>query len=659
MKLRLILLSVISLNFLNIFATVIGVANGSATTDGRPLMWKSRDIETEQVVRYFDNGSNRFIGVGSTGASYIWMGINDKGFAISNSLANDLDRTMGNGGLMMYCLPRCDTLEEFEAILDSTNLTGRETNGNFAVIDSTGAAAMYEIGSWSYSKFDTMDAENGFIVRTNYSPGGRDDDFIGYIRSNNVLQELLLSDSINYRSILQIHSRDFCDYYIDPYDIPYQGYTNNDISWGYIPSNYSICSDDTRAVAVFRGVLTGESPCLSTMWTMLGHPTCAIAFPIFPVGEPPMEANTQDSSALYTRAAEIRAHVFDLSNNSKYVDTYKLRNEDGTGLWDQIFPMEDQLFDEFDEYFDSWTNEMPDDETILETQQAMATEAYDFLMDVTVDSLTATYFVADHTKLHPPATITFADMSLHGVESWRWDFDNDGEIDSYSRCPQHLYDSPGVYTVKLITICDGVRDSLVRENYINMVNRAPEFISYSPQEMEMTVVENEYVMFTMDHEDMDDEIITHKWYLDSEEFTHTFHTISICFDEIGDHTVDCEINDGFTSSWLNWLIHVEPLSDDDPTVPQYDWSLANYPNPFNPSTIVSFTLKHESPVRIDIYDVRGRKVRTLADAFYDAGQHHVSWNGTNDRGQDVASGVYLLKLTTDDVNLMRKALLVK
>lgn len=80
------------------------------------------------------------------------------------------------------------------------------------------------------------------------------------------------------------------------------------------------------------------------------------------------------------------------------------------------------------------------------------------------------------------------------------------------------------------------------------------------------------------------------------------------------------------------------------------------PNPFNPSTTVRFEVPATSHVRVTIHDMRGRLVRTLADAEMGAGRHVARWNGRDDRGETVATGVYLLRV--DDGRAKRSAKLV-
>ncbi len=85
----------------------------------------------------------------------------------------------------------------------------------------------------------------------------------------------------------------------------------------------------------------------------------------------------------------------------------------------------------------------------------------------------------------------------------------------------------------------------------------------------------------------------------------------------------------------------------------------NYPNPFNPSTTISYQLPASGPVRLDIYNVRGQLVRTLIDAEQEAGYHSVVWNGTDNAGQSVASGIYFYRLSSPAQTLGKRMLLMK
>ena len=85
----------------------------------------------------------------------------------------------------------------------------------------------------------------------------------------------------------------------------------------------------------------------------------------------------------------------------------------------------------------------------------------------------------------------------------------------------------------------------------------------------------------------------------------------------------------------------------------------NQPNPFNPATLISFSLPAEAMVRLEIYNLSGEKVRTLVDGSYGRGVHTVIWDGTDSAGSSVSAGVYLYTITSNDFTQTRKMMLIK
>ena len=94
-------------------------------------------------------------------------------------------------------------------------------------------------------------------------------------------------------------------------------------------------------------------------------------------------------------------------------------------------------------------------------------------------------------------------------------------------------------------------------------------------------------------------------------------------------------------------------------IPLITYLKGNYPNPFNPETRISFALSSASRTVIQIFNIKGEKVRTLMNEQLDAGHHSVIWNGTDDSGRNVASGIYFYKFKTDKFNKTKKMLLLK
>jgi hypothetical protein len=86
---------------------------------------------------------------------------------------------------------------------------------------------------------------------------------------------------------------------------------------------------------------------------------------------------------------------------------------------------------------------------------------------------------------------------------------------------------------------------------------------------------------------------------------------------------------------------------------------ANYPNPFNPTTNISFALPIDSRVSLKIYNVAGQLVRTLVNETMAAGIHTVTWDGANSNGEKVASGIYFYKINAGDFSKTMKMVMTK
>lgn len=85
----------------------------------------------------------------------------------------------------------------------------------------------------------------------------------------------------------------------------------------------------------------------------------------------------------------------------------------------------------------------------------------------------------------------------------------------------------------------------------------------------------------------------------------------------------------------------------------------NYPNPFNPTTTIAYSVPERSHVLIQVFNVMGQTVRTLVDEEKGVGSHQATWDGRNDRGHAVGSGVYVYRVTSNDNTRSKKMLLLK
>ncbi len=88
-------------------------------------------------------------------------------------------------------------------------------------------------------------------------------------------------------------------------------------------------------------------------------------------------------------------------------------------------------------------------------------------------------------------------------------------------------------------------------------------------------------------------------------------------------------------------------------------TLTTWPNPFNPATTLGFVVESAGSVRLDIYDIRGRRVATLVNRIVQPGSHEARWNGRDDRGVPAASGVYFATLRAGAGRVTRKLVLIR
>ena len=85
----------------------------------------------------------------------------------------------------------------------------------------------------------------------------------------------------------------------------------------------------------------------------------------------------------------------------------------------------------------------------------------------------------------------------------------------------------------------------------------------------------------------------------------------------------------------------------------------NYPNPFNPETIIHFTLSKETNVSINIYNIKGQIVKTVIDEYRKPGEYKMIWEGQDNKGRKVSSGIYFYRMKTDEYTSVKRMILMK
>ena len=157
------------------------IISGRLTQDGRPLMWKNRDTSNPYNCVVYQQGERYgYVAVANSNTARhprsVWMGVNERGFAIMNTQSYNLaepDDTLGskaNGAILKRALEICETVEDFKTLLDTLPHPLYATT-NYGVIDAKGGAAYFETGHNGYQLFDVNDTLNcpkGYIARANY-----------------------------------------------------------------------------------------------------------------------------------------------------------------------------------------------------------------------------------------------------------------------------------------------------------------------------------------------------------------------------------------------------------------------------------------------------------------------------------------------------------
>lgn len=269
-----------------VLACTSAIISGSASKNGRPLLWKHRDtgVEDNFVAKIEAKSAEEFDYVALFNAedsTYrdAWLGMNEVGFAIMNTASYNLapdttDYKDREGIVMALALSKCCTLDDFENLLD-TLPKPMGVQANFGLIDASGDGAYYETDDYSYVKYSLKDTKDGILIRTNYSHNRNVDGGYGYIREENARQLLapyVAGDSISAETFTEGLS---CSFF---HSLIGRDFSNGGDRWvidqDFIPRRSSTAS------VVIEGVRPGENPSLSIMWTKIGYPPCSHVVPV-------------------------------------------------------------------------------------------------------------------------------------------------------------------------------------------------------------------------------------------------------------------------------------------------------------------------------------------------------------------------------------------
>ncbi|MCK4941449.1 fibronectin type III domain-containing protein [candidate division WOR-3 bacterium] len=353
----------------------IAAASGSATVDGRALLWKNRDRSDahNQEVRYFNDGAHggyiTIVTTGSGEATTAYAGVNDEGFAIVNSDAPDLNNgsPQNDGPFMKQALMECGSVADFESLLIATSGNRGHIWSNFGVIDSSGAAAIFETDDWDYVRYDA-DSSGGFVVRTNFSFWGGGTPGSRYDRAYFLISDAANTFQLDYSYIVQVVSKDIGG----PSTMPCGEWPTTDPA---------ISRYRTRSAAVVHGVLPAEDARLTTYWCILGEPSCGVYVPLWSyAGTPPYEMSTPgDPAPMCAEIQEKELYCYQNLTEDETINTNALVGDDGTsGIHGYSFPIEDETFDDTDAILAEWRAIFPLASEMAQFESERASRTYTF-----------------------------------------------------------------------------------------------------------------------------------------------------------------------------------------------------------------------------------------------------------------------------------------
>lgn len=331
----------------SILGCTIGAFSPSATRENRPILWKNRDVSNpDQEMKFFADQRFRFIANVYAGETLdVWAGINEAGFAIINSNSYNLsgdESGADDGTIMRLALGTCALVEDFARLMDSLNIVGRETPANFGVFDATGKTAIFEASHTFYTRYDADEESLGFLLRANFSMSGGPTRLLGKNRFERALA--LCTSVVNERNlgvefIIRNLCRDLGQVGFDPYPLPFLSRLEP-LPYGYLPTETTICRNQTRSVEIMVGPQPGENPNTGMIWVLLGAPVATLPIPLWVnAGKVPQELDGHLTASLCDEAQKLKAYLCPLPEFPAAINTFRLCR-----WFDHIAPVESIIF---------------------------------------------------------------------------------------------------------------------------------------------------------------------------------------------------------------------------------------------------------------------------------------------------------------------------
>lgn len=297
---------------------------------------------------------------------------------------------------------------------------------------------------------------------------------------------------------------------------------------------------------------------------------------------------------------------------------------------------------------------------------------------VILDAVLNCDFTSNVSSGNKPLDVTFFDSSSPEdiLTSWQWDFNNDGTIDSYDQNPTFTYTQAGVYDVSLTVSNGTVSDTELKKDFITVYDEAlPTILSSFTATQSQTNAaaiqwttqsESGLLGFTLYKSETANQQLSQIVNLSPIPACNTSHTQSYSYtdnDVTARNTyhywLEAVALDGSSELFGPVMLTISEPGTAPPSAAYVTKLCTAYPNPFNPSTAIPFSLKEPSHVKIEVFNTAGQKIQTLIDSEYTEGEHQAVWDGTNSTGSAVSSGIYLYRMKAGTFTDVQKVILMK
>ncbi len=337
------------------------VASGKATVDGRPLLFKTADGSADSLRTniYIYNHSGKYAYIGCARLNFptvnsIFYGQNEKGFAMVNNTAHDLDGTTNpnaaKGNIIRLGLENCATVEEFEQMLQT--IKPFVYGSNYGCIDAMGNAAYFECGKDGYKKYDANDpkvAPNGYLVRTNWAMSGNVNKGTGvsrFMMISKLAEQAFASGGI---SVSRAISWGRCLQHGLTHTNLLKKMPKNEQHETPIHFTDFIPRYTTGGMVVIQGVLKEENPLLTTSWLAMGNPLVTPVIPLWiTTGKKLPNYVGKDCNGkcpMGEWAMTLKDYIWEYKGGEcyNYIALNRLVNKKHTGILQQLLRMEEPI----------------------------------------------------------------------------------------------------------------------------------------------------------------------------------------------------------------------------------------------------------------------------------------------------------------------------